>query len=347
MSVDKSLNVLVVEDNANLRKVLINIINKLGFPPALEAEHGQEAWEKVQNEKVDIVLTDWTMPVMDGLKLISLIRGEPNLASMPICVITTEGAREDRERAISLGANEYLTKPIDRGRLLSVLNKYKQEAKTGPVLVVDDAKTVRDMVRRMLQKEGWEVAEAENGRVALDMLDETGPSLILLDLMMPEMDGLDLCAALKADARTSHIPVVLLTAKAEVEHRIKGFESGADAYLPKPFNAEELIVRVRTLVEGRRRLRRVLGRRPDNEATGSTSAPVEAEGHREAAMVLPQRELAFLETVRTLVEEHLGDTQFGVERLAEDLYLSRRQLSRKLRALVEESPVAMIRRMRL
>ncbi|MCZ6552315.1 MAG: response regulator, partial [SAR324 cluster bacterium] len=75
MSVDTSLNVLVVEDNANLRKVLINIINKLGFPPALEAEHGEEAWEQVQKEKVVIVLTYWTMPVMDGLEVVKKIRG--------------------------------------------------------------------------------------------------------------------------------------------------------------------------------------------------------------------------------------------------------------------------------
>ena len=112
MSVDKSLNVLVVEDNANLRKVLINIINKLGFPPALEAEHGQEAWEKVQNEKVDIVLTDWTMPVMDGLEFLKALREEP-LDRQPIVVMCTmENDMERIVEAMHAGANEYIMKPF-------------------------------------------------------------------------------------------------------------------------------------------------------------------------------------------------------------------------------------------
>ena len=112
MSVDKSLNVLVVEDNVNLRKVLINIINKLGFPPALEAEHGQEAWEKVQNEKVDIVLTDWTMPVMDGLTFLKALRAEP-LDKQPVVVMcTTENDMARIVEAMQAGANEYIMKPF-------------------------------------------------------------------------------------------------------------------------------------------------------------------------------------------------------------------------------------------
>ena len=109
-------------------------------------------------------------------------------------------------------------------------------------------------------KDHFEVVEAEDGKVGLARARELVPDLVLSDVMMPEMDGLDLCKALKHDERTSHIPVVLLTAKADVESRISGFERGADAYLPKPFNAEELQVRVRSLIEQRRALRKKFSR---------------------------------------------------------------------------------------
>lgn len=205
------------------------------------------------------------------------------------------------------------------------------------VLVVEDNADMRAYIRGHLD-DLVSVVEAENGRLGVEEAQAQVPDLVLSDVMMPEMDGLELCAAIKADERTSHIPVVLLTARAQVEHRIAGFASGADAYLPKPFNAEELRVRVQTLIAERRRLRR--------RFAGVVVA--EAEGEKnEAAPSLPPREAAFVEKVEAVINEHIGDTQFGVEQLAEELLLSRRQLFRKLRALTEETPSAIIRRHRL
>ena len=138
---------------------------------------------------------------------------------------------------------------------------------------------------------------------------------------------------------------MILTAKAEVEHRIKGFESGADAYLPKPFNAEELIVRVRTLVEGRRQLQaRFAGMANGAPASEGQDTASDAEA---VVRVLPPREVAFLEKVQALVAEEMRDTQFGVDHMAEAFYMSRRQFHRKLRALLDETPAALLRRMRL
>ena len=156
------------------------------------------------------------------------------------------------------------------------------------------------------------------------------------------MDGIELTAALKADHRTSHIPVVLLTAKAAVENRIEGFESGADAYLAKPFDAEELIVRVRTLIEKRRRLRAYYARQMssgDSMPSDDTTISV--------TPTLPKREAEFLDNLRELISDNLSDPQFGVDALGELLFMSRRQLLRKLRALIDESPADLIRRTRL
>jgi two-component system chemotaxis response regulator CheY len=112
--------ILIVEDSPTMRQLLVFALKRLKGAEIVEAQDGMDGLRKVTGDHFDLAFVDINMPVMDGLKLISLIRGEPSLASMPICVITTEGAKEDRERAISLGANEYLTKPIQANKVLTV-----------------------------------------------------------------------------------------------------------------------------------------------------------------------------------------------------------------------------------
>ena len=112
--------ILIVEDSPTMRQLLVFALKRIKGVELVEAQDGMDGLRKVTNDQFDLAFVDINMPVMDGLKLISLIRGEENLASMPICVITTEGAKEDRERAIALGANEYLTKPIQANKVLNV-----------------------------------------------------------------------------------------------------------------------------------------------------------------------------------------------------------------------------------
>lgn len=112
--------ILIVEDSPTMRQLLVFALKRIPDVAIVEAQDGMDGLRKVTTDPFDLAFVDINMPVMDGLKLISLIRGEENLASMPICVITTEGAKEDRERAIALGANEYLTKPIQANKVLGV-----------------------------------------------------------------------------------------------------------------------------------------------------------------------------------------------------------------------------------
>jgi two-component system chemotaxis response regulator CheY len=112
--------ILIVEDSPTMRQLLVFALKRLKNTDITEAQDGMDGLRKVTSDHFDLALIDINMPVMDGLKLISLIRGEDSLREMPICVITTEGANEDRARAISLGANEYLTKPIQANRVLEV-----------------------------------------------------------------------------------------------------------------------------------------------------------------------------------------------------------------------------------
>jgi len=112
--------ILIVEDSPTMRQLLVFALKRLKGADIVEAQDGMDGLRKVTSDHFDLALVDINMPVMDGLKLISLIRDEDNLCEMPIVVITTEGAKEDRERALALGANEYLTKPIQANKVLSV-----------------------------------------------------------------------------------------------------------------------------------------------------------------------------------------------------------------------------------
>lgn len=200
------------------------------------------------------------------------------------------------------------------------------------VLVVDDNADMRTYIRTHLEKQ-FQVVEAANGVAGLEQARTHVPDLILSDIMMPHMDGLQFVEALRADRETSHIPIVFLTAKADIEAKLRGLESGADAYLAKPFNAKELRARVRHLIDRQRHLQ---------EAYQQAAFTLKA-----SPSALPAQEVVFLEQVRTVIEEHLARPEFNVGELAHAVGLSPRHLLRKLKALLGEKPNAVIRRMRL
>jgi CheY-like chemotaxis protein len=149
----------------------------------------------------------------------------------------------------ALGASDYVLKPFDREKLVAVLRRYKCGRPPCPVLVVEDDPATRDVIRRSLEQDGWRVSEAENGRVALNAIEQDSPELILLDLMMPEMDGFEFVNALRRNEGSRHIPIVVVTAKdlsPEDRARLEGhvrriFQKGA-------FTREELIREIRRLV---------------------------------------------------------------------------------------------------
>ncbi len=199
------------------------------------------------------------------------------------------------------------------------------------VLVVDDHPDVRRYVVDQLRSD-FTIIEAENGRAGLERATEAVPDLIISDVMMPEMDGYEFCKALKTNEKTSHIPVILLTAKAGEEDKLEGLETGADAYLVKPFNARELLTRVQKLIELRRKMREVFRRE-------GMLKPREQE--------FTSVEETFLQKLMNAIEDHLADEDFGVEELSKKLFMSRRQLQRKIRALADQTPRELINSIRL
>jgi DNA-binding response OmpR family regulator len=219
------------------------------------------------------------------------------------------------------------------------------------VLIVEDNADMRDYLRAHLEPY-FALAEADNGQSGLERARELVPDLVLSDVMMPRLDGVDLCRALKTDPTTSHVPVLLLTARADVEDRIAGFDSGADAYLAKPFDAAELLVRVRALIDERRRLRAYYNRVALTHASPSATQEASAAGTTSpesptAEPALSRRETAFLEKVSAVIEREYARPEFGVDQLAEALHLSRRQAHRKVLALTDTTPAVLLRRHRL
>ena len=150
------------------------------------------------------------MPGMDGWAVLAALKSDPDLAEIPVVMVTIV---DEKNLGYALGAADFLTKPVDRKRLASVLARYRRDLPGGVALVIDDDEGGRNLVRQMLEKEGWGVVEAENGRAGLERLAESRPDLILLDLMMPEMDGFAFTSELRDDPQWRDIPVLVLTAK--------------------------------------------------------------------------------------------------------------------------------------
>ncbi len=199
------------------------------------------------------------------------------------------------------------------------------------LLIVEDNAEMRRYIREVLVTQ-YRIGEAGNGQEGLRMARETIPDLIISDVMMPEMDGFEFCRQVKLDERTSHIPVILLTARGSDESKIQGLEIGADDYVVKPFSTRLLRVRVQNLIEQRRRLREKFKK----------SSPLTLK--EIAVTPLDER---FLKRACEVVERHLADPRFGVKEFAREMGLSRVQLHRKIRALTDASATEFIRCLRI
>jgi PAS domain S-box-containing protein len=205
----KGSTVLVVDDDAAVRDLLDRFLTGEGFR-VVAVERGEDVIRVAREIKPQAITLDVMMPGTDGWAVLSALKNDPVLADIPVVMLSIV---DDRNLGYALGASDYLTKPVDRDRLLSVLNRYCSARAPGVALVVEDDGPTRDLLRRMLEKDGWRVEEAGNGRVALECVAAHRPALILLDLMMPEMDGFEFINELRQHPEWKSIPVVVITAK--------------------------------------------------------------------------------------------------------------------------------------
>jgi len=239
--------VLVIDDDATARELIATHLAGEGFAVETTAS-GLDGLKKARALRPAAITLDVLLPDVDGWTVLAALKGEPGLAEIPVVIVTIV---DEQRRGIALGAAGYLTKPIDRERLIEVVSRLRVSGAPGSVLVVEDEEEQRQLVRASLGTRGWTVREAANGRLALDALAVELPDVILLDLMMPEMDGFQLVAALQGNASWRDIPVVVVTAldlTAEDRRRLSG---GVEQILSKhAFAPAELMARVCALLEG-------------------------------------------------------------------------------------------------
>jgi len=186
------------------------------------ASGGDEGLRLAAELRPAVITLDLLMAGMDGWTVLDRLKADPDLAEIPVVVLTILDAQR---KALALGASDFLSKPVDRARLAAVLARHRGTGTHPRVLVVDDDAAARDLLRGSLERDGWEVAEATDGRAALERIASERPALVLLDLMMPEMDGFEFLDALRATPGRANVPVVVLTAKdlsAEDRERLAG-----------------------------------------------------------------------------------------------------------------------------
>lgn len=239
--------------------------------------------------------------------------------------LDTEALEEGFTEAISLALPRF-SSPTTSGAIAEGIN---DEIPT--VLIVEDNVDLRNYIAEQLGST-YHIITAENGQVGLEQAIEHTPDLIVSDVMMPKMDGFELCETLKSDERTSHIPVILLTAKAGQDHKLAGLETGADEYLTKPFDGRELQLRVQNLIRQRAQLRERYGRTLSLQPS---------------KIAVTSADEQFIQKVQAAIEANLDNEQFSVEDLAAAVAFSRSQLHRKLKALTDQSPTVIIRNFRL
>lgn len=213
------------------------------------------------------------------------------------------------------------------------------------ILIVDDNEDIRTYLRNILQ-EHYNILEAEDGAQGFEVAQRQVPDLIVSDVMMPVMSGIEFCQKVKNDMVSSHIPVILLTARAMDEHKIEGYRHGADAYLTKPFMPELLLARISNLLKTRLQLKDLWTSR-DLNPDSAPAADAESNAAEATSTGDNSVENQFLARFKAVVNEHLDDSELSVETLAAHMGLSRVQLYRKVKALTGTSPIDLLRRARL
>jgi len=278
--IDKQTVFLVVEDFEPMRKVTANQLRSLGANTIVTANNGAEALRMLQKQPVDIVLSDWNMPVMTGLELLKAVRADGKLSRLPFIMITAEAGRQHIEEAIASGVSDLLVKPYTAERLarrvekaltsrprsrspvlgIPVLRREAQAAAADPVvpgarepvrpaiLIVDDMPDNLELLAQLFKDE-YSVLVARSGESALGLCQSNNPpDLVLLDIMMPGMDGFEVARRMREHPTSESIPVIFVTAMTDQDARLKGLELGAVDFVTKPIDPEVLKPRVRNFL---------------------------------------------------------------------------------------------------
>ncbi|WP_079909768.1 response regulator [Paenibacillus sp. 32352] len=243
---DNGVSILLIDDETFNHQLMKRYLANEGWKLAF-ATNGQEGLQLARKLRPKVICLDILMPSMDGWSVLSAIKSDPELQNIPIVIWSMTN---DQQLGYALGASEFLTKPIQRERLIHVMDRYISNRNEHKVLVIEDDEATSDLLTRLLEKEGYVVNQARNGRLALELMERAEPALILLDLMMPEMDGFQFLEELRKREAWSKLPVVVVTAKsitAEDRLKLNGFVK--NVVQKGSFDHKSLLADIRRFVE--------------------------------------------------------------------------------------------------
>ena len=246
--------VLVIDDDATARELIANHLREEGFA-VVTANGGRDGLKRAEELHPIAITLDVLMPDLDGWTVLAALRGNPALADIPVVMATIT---DQPNKGMTLGAAGYLTKPIDRERLIALLRPFQAQVRRTHVLMVEDDSAQRVSVRSVLEPQQWLVTEADNGRAALERLALESPDVILLDLMMPEMDGFQLVTALRERPEWRRIPVIVITALDLTVADRQRLNSAVECIMMKSsFDPAQIVQSVRRAVANARRKNRM------------------------------------------------------------------------------------------
>jgi CheY-like chemotaxis protein len=244
-SASSAPTVLVIDDDADARDLMRRFLAREGFD-TLTAADGSEGLRLARQFKPNLITLDVMMPRMDGWGVLKELQADPALAAIPVVMLSI---LDEQEKGFALGAADYLVKPFNRERLRAILARHRRLASGGRVLIVEDDDATRTLLRDMLLKEGCTVDVAEDGIAALARVEAEPPDLVLLDLMMPRMDGFQFVEAIRAKPGLADIPIVVLTAKDLTDQERTRLAGEAEKVLRKSLHSrEELAAEVRRVL---------------------------------------------------------------------------------------------------
>ncbi len=264
--------VLVIDDDPDAIRIFKGMLLAAGY-----AVHGvldgDDALAMARELRPDAVSLDLRMPGVDGLALVEILKHDPETRHLPVVVLSVSG---ERDRAIATGADAYLAKPVEAQLLVSTLSRVLQERGRARyrVLLVDDDPKIRAICREVLEAEGYAVHEADGGIAAQAEARRFRPDLVLLDVMMPDIDGYTLAARIRSEPSTALTPVIFLSARSQTADKVRAFKLGAEDYLVKPFDSAELLARVDKALARREA---ELGASPTTKLPGSQAIDAETD----------------------------------------------------------------------
>ena len=288
----RTSTILVVEDNA-LNLKLVRSLLALGGYQVLEAENAEKGIQMASTHQPDLILMDIQLPGIDGLEATRVIKGNPETREIPVVALTSYAMPGDEIKAQEAGCSGYITKPINTRTFMESVNGYLNHHQTSTpevrpekdqfslkrrILIVDDDPLNVKLLASKLPVDQFETVTAFSGQEALRKTIKDPPDLILLDIMMPEMNGYEVSHWLKTNPTTQDIPIILVTALDGADDKIKGFEAGADEFLNKPVNTIELLARINSLLRLKYYREQLLSRTLSEKTfSGGQAAPDPAE----------------------------------------------------------------------